>query len=152
MIRYIVHNRIEYFTRTTISDISVNGEWFCYGLEDTLRPFGVKVDGETAIPANANEGYSVGIRRSPAFDRDMLVLYTEPDRETIKYSGVKFKYVYPHGGNDHANTEGCILVAYKKSGNTIFETAEHELFKIVKEWLDEGDDVRWVTTNTNIGL
>lgn len=152
MIRYIVHNRTDYMTRTTISDIIVDGEWFCFGLEDTLRPFGVKVDGETAIPANANEGYSIGIRYSPAFKRDMLILYTETDKETIKYSGVRFKYVYPHEGNDHSNTEGCVLVGYKKGGNGVYDTSVHDLFKIVKEWLDDGDDVRWVVTNTNIGL
>lgn len=149
--KYIRHDRLEYLSQTTMGNISIDNDFFCYTLEDTIRAKGIKVNGETGIPEHAR-GYRVGIRYSPNFNREMLILYTEADNETLTHNGISFKFIYAHGGNNHSNSEGCVLVAYKKSGNTIYETAEKELFDKVKGWLDSGEEVRWCTTNMNIGL
>lgn len=143
----IIHQRFKHLPQTTIGRLLINGRTLCYTLEDTVRAYGIKVDGYTAIPANNNTGYSVGIRYSPAFKRDMLVLYTENDKETLEFGGISFKYIMAHGGNKHEDTEGCILVAYNTDKDTIWGTAEKELFDIVKGWLDNDEEVKWVISN-----
>ena len=145
--KYIIHNRIQYYEQTTLGILVLNDSRFCYTLEDTVRAKGIKVYAHTAIPANDNTGYKVGIRTSSSFERDVLVLYTESDGYTLEYNGISFEYIYSHGGNNHINTKGCILVAYNRDGNKIYNSAEQDLFNIVKEWLDDDEEVRWVVHN-----
>ena len=77
----------------------------------------------------------------------MLILYTESDKETLKLNGKSFKYIYAHGGNNHKNTSGCVLVAFSKYENTIQGTAEKQLFDKVSAFIKNGDDVRWIIVN-----
>lgn len=144
----IIQKRFKYLPQTTIGEILINGRHFCYTLEDTVRAYGIKVDGHTAIPANDNSGYNVGIRYSPSFKRNMIVLYTEDDKETLDFGGISFKYIMAHGGNKHEDTQGCILVAYNQDKDIIWGTAERELFDIIKEWLDNDIEVKWIITNS----
>lgn len=146
MLRKIIHNRNKYFDQTTIGDLSINNRHFCYTLEDTVRPKDIKVKGFTAIPANSR-GYNISIRYSNKFKRNVLVLFTEDDNTTIIWNGVEFTYVYSHGGNKHEDTEGCILVAYNVDGDTIFGTAELNLFEKVQTWIQNGDTVKWYIYN-----
>jgi hypothetical protein len=115
-----------------------------YTLEDTVRGYGVKIYGQTAIPYNL-EGYSITIRWSPHFKRNMICLYTEKDMRSIKLNGVEFADVYAHGGNTPSDTLGCILVAnnYDKEKNIIFGTAERELFNYIAYLIDEYNIVKW---------
>ncbi len=144
--KFIDHFRDDFHPQSTLGYISLEGKKFCYTLEDTLRPYGVKVYEHTGLPENP-QGYKVGIRRSNKFKRDVLVLYTEKDGITLTHYGISFKYAYIHGGNSHKDTEGCVLVAFNKHGNKIQGTAEKALFKIVKKWIDAGHDVYWRTFN-----
>lgn len=151
----IIHNRYRYYANSTIGEIFIEGKRFCYTLEDTVRAHGIKVQNNTAIPANNYYGYKVDIRHSPSFNRDMLILYNLEDKETLSFGGITFKYVYAHGGNTNADTDGCILVAKNKGSHkvngvlegTIQGSMEHELFKIVSEWLSAGEEVIWLVTN-----
>lgn len=105
---------------------------FCYTLEDTVRPSGIKVARHTAIPATGlDHAYYLTTRDSAAFKRKQWVIYTEKDKVSIHHDGMKFKYSQFHGGNTHLNTEGCPLVAYNQdvSKNKIWGTAEKELYK-----------------------
>jgi len=145
--KYILQNRIEYYSNTTIGELTIEGNKFCFTLEDTCRPYGIKVDNETAIPENTDTGYNVITRYSPGFDREVLVLCTNEEDYTLTYGGVSFQYVYAHGGNKHEDSKGCILVANNRDGNNIYDTAEHDLFDKVKAWLDTGEEVRWVIHN-----
>ncbi len=145
-IRIIDHYRQEFYPRTTLGHIDINNKHFCYTLEDTLRPYGVKIKGDTGIPEHVH-GYKVGIIRSSRFARDVLILYTEDDGITLSQHGIEFQYIYAHGGNKHEDTEGCVLVAFTKSGNKIQGTAEKELFTIVNRWIKQGHEVRWRTFN-----
>ena len=142
----ILQKRIKYYPDTTISKIYVNGKFFCYGLEDTVRPAGIKVAKFTAIPENL-EGYKVSKHRSHSFNRLVVILHTEKDGITLKYNGVTFTYVYAHGGNKASDTDGCVLVAFNRSGNKIYNTAERTLALKIFTALDNGEEVKWIIQN-----
>ena len=83
--------------RETIGDLFVGNEWFCYTLEDTVRPDGTKVPGETAIPDGE---YDWIVNYSPRFKRELPLLLN-----VRGFMGIRI-----HPGNTHLDTEGCILV------------------------------------------
>ena len=56
--------RKEFTQRSTIGELSVDGQFECYTLEDMVRP--VKIKGMTAIPAGA---YEVVVTFSARFQR-----------------------------------------------------------------------------------
>ena len=130
--------RRKYYAQTTIGELFINGDFFCYTLEDALRPPSIKVKKFTAIPA---DDYFVTTRFSPSFGRDMLMLYNGEDDTEINNGTIKFNYVYFHGGNKHQDTDGCILVAYNENGNTIYNSAEKDLFDNINESLEKGEQV-----------
>jgi len=93
-------SRKEKTNRSTIGELSIDGEFFCYTLEDVVRD--VKVFGETAIPVGT---YKLIISYSPHFKRDLPLLVDVPN-----YTGVRI-----HPGNVAADTYGCLLVGSTKS-------------------------------------
>ena len=145
--KYIIQNRFDYYKDTTIGNIIIEGVHFCYTLEDTVRANGIKVYGYTAIPQNPVEGYRVQIKYSDHFKRKVIALYTEDDLITLKLEDISFTHIYSHGGNKHTDSLGCILVAHQRNNDKIFNTAEREVFDIIKGWIDEGEDVRWLINN-----
>ena len=128
--------REEFYNDTTIGRLFVDGEYFCHTLEDAVRGFGIKVNGETAIPAGQ---YKVKLSQSHRFKRLMPMVYTEDNGYELKSGGISFKGVRIHGGNDHTNTEGCILVAHNRVGKKkLYLTAESDLTKLLKKSLKSG--------------
>lgn len=127
---------------STIGDLSVNGVWFCYTLEDVVRkdpnpstPQNEgKVWGATAIPAGR---YRVVIDWSQRFKRDMFHLLDVPG-----FTGIRI-----HGGNTDKDTHGCPLVGDKVVGPIIAygtsQTALKRLYDRVKPALDAGEEV-WI--------
>ena len=149
MTKYVIHKRDFYSANSTFGKISLHYRaFFCYTLEDTVRPAGVKVFSHTAIPEN-REGYNVGIRYSNKFKRDVIVLDTEGDNKTIKKDDVKFEYIYAHAGNRHRDSKGCILVAQNRNleDNVIYQSAEKELFSEINKWIEAGHIVKWIIIN-----
>lgn len=155
----IVTKIIEIYPLHQISELYIDGEYFCYTLEDVQRPAGYKVNEWTALPRTGwASWYNVGIRYSPAFDKELLSIYNQDDAVTVIAQGVKFKYAMFHGGNDHTNTEGCPLVAYNKAErvatleyngksiqiteNIIYRSASNDLFAKVAPVLGRGEEVR----------
>ena len=87
--------RTTFTGRSTIGELSVDGAFECFTLEDMVRP--VKVPGTTAI----SEGvYVVSVSFSDRFKRPLPEVHDVPN-----FTGVRI-----HPGNTDADTEGCILV------------------------------------------
>ena len=91
--------RTDLSENSTIGELSVDGQFECYTLEDKVRP--VKIKGVTAIPAGR---YEVIINYSQRFNRQLPLLMNVPDFEGVRI----------HPGNTAADTEGCILVGQTK--------------------------------------
>lgn len=138
--------RSEYFPNTTIGKLFIDGEEFCWTLEDTVRAEGVKIHGATAIPAGE---YGVKVTFSNRFQRLMPILFTRGINEwTIQTGGVTFMGVRIHGGNTHLNTHGCPLVAYNRvSKEKIYGTAERDLTKRIRAAIERGESVNLKVVN-----
>jgi len=134
----------EYLKDSTPSDIYINGDWFCYCLEDVARPVNVKVPRETCIPEGV---YHVAITPSNRFGRDMIQLYND-DGMIVRRDGKTFTGIRVHGGNDTGDTAGCPLVAaHKVSDRVIQGTMENALFQQVNLAIMSGDEVKWIVTS-----
>ena len=90
-------HRVKQTGKNTQGSLFIDGVFECITLEDTVRPDGVKVPHETAIPAGT---YDVILATSPKFGRIMPRLLNVPN----------FDGVLIHPGNTEEDTWGCILV------------------------------------------
>ncbi len=95
--------------KSTIGELSVNGAFECFALEDQLRAPGLKVYGKTAIPAGT---YEVTYTYSQKFGRNMPLI-----NNVRNYSGVRI-----HWGNTNKDTLGCPLVGRKRGTDTVLES------------------------------
>lgn len=98
--------RLERNATETIGRMSIDGEFFCWTLEDAVRPDGVKVAGRTAIPKGV---YRMDVTYSPRFKVMMPILLNVPMFEGIRI----------HWGNVAENTDGCILVGMDRNTGSI---------------------------------
>jgi hypothetical protein len=110
-------------------------EYFCYTLEDTVRPSGIKIYGETALTGGLVCDVSL-------FENDhygkTIIFHTEEDKITILIDGVKWTSCLAHNGATFEHTEGCVLVGAKLNpplyqGNYI--TKEPFVYDPMKETL-----------------
>jgi hypothetical protein len=101
--------RTNFTDKSTVGELYVNDEFFCYTLEDVVRE--EKIKNETAIPAGE---YEITITYSPRFKRYLPLLHDVPN-----FSGVRI-----HPGNTANDTEGCILVGMTKSTDFIGRSRE----------------------------
>lgn len=113
--------RDAYTARSTHGRLYWKGDFVCYTLEDTVRPYGVKVYGQTAIASGL---YNVVVSRSNRFQCDLPEILDVP-----QFTGVRM-----HGGNTHENTEGCILVAHNRdlAGDKIWGKATEDVLTILR--------------------
>ena len=108
---------------STIGEMTVDGKWECYTLEDKERE--VKIKSETAIPKGT---YKVIINKSNRFKKLLPLLLNVPNFEGVRI----------HPGNSNHDTEGCILVGRTRSKDFIGQSrkAFESLFakmKLAKE-------------------
>ena len=102
-------------------------------LEDQVRPAGVKVDGETAIPFGR---YRVIIDMSTRFKRMMPHILDVPG-----FVGVRI-----HKGNTELQTEGCILVGMNADDKEIYncEPAFEKVYDAIYAAIAKDEEV-WLT-------
>jgi hypothetical protein len=109
-------NRNTRSAESTIGDLLINDEFFCYVLEDLDRGLTSsmseseiqqkKVYAKTAIPKGT---YKVVITFSPRFKQYMPLLLNVKG-----FVGIRI-----HSGNTAAHTEGCLIVGMTKSTNFV---------------------------------
>lgn len=100
--------RQDYSDARTIGRLSIDGEPFCWTLEDKVRT-GPKVYGQTAIPSGT---YGVKLTMSQRFKRVLPLLVDVPGFEGVRV----------HPGNSAADTEGCILVGLGRAEDSITQS------------------------------
>lgn len=84
--------------KSTIGDLLIDGNFFCYTLEDVVRLPNQKIYGKTAISTGK---YEVVLSMSNRFKKLLPELLNVPN-----FTGVRM-----HGGNTSEDTEGCIVLA-----------------------------------------
>lgn len=87
--------RLHRTANSTISELSIDGKFQCYTLEDVERE--KKIKSETAIPKGS---YKVIINYSNRFKQNLPLILNVPNFEGVRI----------HTGNSNHDTEGCILV------------------------------------------
>ena len=125
----LTSKRFEYGNTYTISRLYVDDVYFCFVLEDVVRNAGVKVAGQTAIPAGI---YKVIIDDSTRFKRPMPHILDVPGFEGIRI----------HSGNTDADTEGCLLLGTTWAGTDFIgnsRTAFEGFFPKLQEALKNGE-------------
>ena len=115
--------RLHRTDNSTIGELSIDGKFECYTLEDIERD--VKIKGETAI---AKGTYKVIINQSNRFKRLLPLLISVPNFEGVRI----------HAGNSNHDTEGCILVGQNRSVDYITKSrkAFDSLFKKMQKAKD----------------
>ena len=104
--------RIKSDDDATLSLVSVDGYFQCFGLEDEYRE--EKIAGETRIPAGL---YTVGVRDVGGFHNRYMKKFSQFHRGMLEVQNVpNFKYILIHIGNTERDTAGCLLVGC--NGNT----------------------------------
>lgn len=106
----------------TIGRMYADGVYLCDTLEDTVRPDGQKIAGQTAIPTGT---YPVRITYSPRFKKMLPMLDNVPN-----FTGVRI-----HTGNTAEDTEGCILVGYNRVKGRVCDSraAFRRLFALLEK-------------------
>lgn len=108
---------------STIGELSIDGIFECFTLEDVERE--VKIKAETAIPKGT---YKVIINQSVRMKKLLPLLLNVPNFEGVRI----------HSGNTNHDTEGCILVGQSRGKDYIGQSrkAFEKLFKKMQEAKD----------------
>lgn len=128
--------RDQFTGKSTGGVLYIDGDFFCYTLEDKDRQVettGEKVYGKTAIPRGV---YKVIVNLSPKFQRYYPRLLDVPG-----YQGVLI-----HEGNTDADTEGCILVGMSR-GKDIIHNSTLALARLMEKLQGRSD----ITINITAG-
>lgn len=90
----------------TISAVSLDNAFQCFGLEDEYRE--EKVVSETRIPAGT---YKIGVRATGGFHNRYSRNFSDIHQGMLHVQDVPgFEFILSHVGNTDENTAGCVLV------------------------------------------
>ena len=112
--------RLHKTDNSTIGELTIDGIFQCYTLEDVERE--VKIKSETAIPKGT---YKVIINKSNRFKRLLPLLL-----DVKGFEGIRI-----HSGNTNHDTEGCILVGETRGKDFVGKSrkAFDKLFEKMKK-------------------
>ena len=111
----ILVDRIKSDDDATLSTVSIDGLFECFGLEDEYRA--EKLADETRIPSGK---YKVGVRDVGGFHNRYSTKFPDFHEGMLQVLDVpNFEYILIHIGNTDENTSGCLLVG--QNGNTAGE-------------------------------
>ncbi len=130
---------------STQGALYIDGEPFCYTLEDEFRE--IKVSGETRIPAGEYEikfrEQLTGLTRKYRSKHDFFDYHLEIQNVP------NFTYIYMHKGNTDNHTEGCILLGDSLNNNQVADgflghstNAFTRFYKRVSSAIKSGESVR----------
>jgi hypothetical protein len=99
-------NRFTSDQDATLSTVSIDGVFECFGLEDEYRID--KVPGETRIPSGF---YSVRLRTVGGFHVNYSARFPDIHQGMLQVMDVPgFEFILIHVGNTDEDTAGCLLV------------------------------------------
>ena len=105
--------RISSDTNSTISTISVDHNFVCFGLEDEFRE--EKVSAETRIPEGT---YQVGLRTVGGFHKRYSTKFPDFHKGMLQILDVpEFEHILIHIGNTEKDTAGCLLTGMIADAN-----------------------------------
>lgn len=136
--------RVRRYPTRTQDQIYVDGDLFCFGLEDVDREIlGTpviqwKIFGQTAIPLGT---YELTLENSPKFGAATMTINAVPG-----YSGVRI-----HAGNNENDTEGCLILGYQTNndGMILFGTTKPAVADLKKLLLESRDATHTITFKRN---
>jgi hypothetical protein len=114
--------------KSTLSLVSVDGEFQCFGLEDRAQV--TKVPGQTRIPEGV---YDIRVRTFGGFHQRYLNRYPW-HRGMLELMHVPgFTDILIHVGNTHEDTQGCLLVGNSCSKSSVGNSVDayQELYRKV---------------------
>jgi hypothetical protein len=129
---------------TTIGMLYIDGNEFCFSLEDEGRV--EKVAGETRIPAGR---YKIGLRKEGGMHERYTKKLGKNHKGMIQILDIpSFTYVYIHIGNTEEHTAGCPLIGFSASlrplrkWRVLESTDAYVMFAtMVYGSLDDGEEV-----------
>ncbi len=124
--------RTDFSDQSTIGELSVNGQFECYTLEDKVRP--EKIAGKTAIPAGR---YEVVISFSQRFQRPLPLLLKVPNFEGIRI----------HPGNT-AGEHGRMHPGGRNEERGFYRTEQGGVRKVVRKAEGGGRDGKNLNGNS----
>lgn len=132
----LIVNRFAKAHTYTIGRLFIPGivnDMFCNTLEDKVREEGVKIPGETAIPAGK---YEVRLTESARFKKVLPEILNVPG-----FTGIRI-----HGGNSDKDTEGCILVGRNTEKGKLSQSQDTlvKLMTILQGAADKKEPI-WIT-------
>lgn len=126
---------------STIGNLSINGEFECFTLEDTFND--PKIYGKTRIPAGK---YDIKLRKEGSMHGRYSNKFGSEHKGMIWLQDVPdYEWVYIHIGNNEEHTDGCILVGKScdsKTG-TIGNSTEayKDLNSKITDAIDRGEEI-----------
>lgn len=135
---------------TTLSELHLNGQFFCYGLEHLERP--KKIKWKTAIPAGR---YPIRLNLVGSMNSSYRKQFPKEHIGMLEVTGIPdYSYVYIHIGNYSTDTAGCILVGdyhmYQQGDYAVFQSkvTYQRLYKILADALSRNEEVIIDVTST----